>query len=478
VRIIAGADGVNAKKTRPMALHHYPKRFLLVTAASSCLLLASTVAVGIYLNGERARTDAELGENIGSRRAAAGLEETLEVLVALRAQSVKEVAPIHDRVARHLDEIRRFADKEAELALARTIDASFTRYLLLHQSSTYEAATDYLRSDTLPAVHRLREFNTHEVLESERQHQSSVRLFAWGLVAVGSLGSVAGLVLGYGLARGLRRAVDSLLVQVQGASDLLGQELATVRVDRLGSDGVERLVERVEEVVRALQQREREVHRAERLAAVGQLAAGVAHEIRNPLTSVQLLIQTARKDPAAGLDGNDLALIESELGRIEESLRMFLDYARPAKPARQTCDLAAIVRDTLNLTRSRSEPQHVEVVFIPSAGPVELFADPRQLRQVVMNLVLNALDAMPEGGTLCVRAEASADGVCLTVADTGTGILPAIRPRLFEPFATDKETGLGLGLVVSKRIVEDHGGSITGTNRSEGGAEFRVQLPR
>lgn len=460
-----------------MSLHLYPTRFLVVTATSSTLLLACTVGIGVYLNGERARTAAELGENLGSRRAAAGLEETLTDLLALRSQGTKEVSPLHERVAAHLDEIRRFADKEAESDLARSIEASFNRYLALLNSNPI-SATNQLRDDTLPASRRLREYNSREVLESEREHQISLRLLAWGFVAVGSLGSVAGLVLGYGLARGLRRAVDSLLVQVQGASDLLGQELATVRLDRVGPEGIEKLVERVGEVVRALQQREREVRRAERLAAVGQLAAGVAHEIRNPLTSVQLLIQTARKDPSAGLDREDLVLIESELGRIEESLRIFLDYARPSKPQREACDLARIIRDTLNLTRTRAEQQHVAIRFAVPFEPILLFADPRQLRQVVMNLVLNALDAMPGGGTLEVETKANANVVGLFVSDTGQGIPPEIFPRLFEPFATDKETGLGLGLVVSKRIVEDHGGTIVGTNRPERGARFEVRLPQ
>jgi two-component system, NtrC family, sensor histidine kinase HydH len=456
-----------------VSLHHYPTRFLVVTAASSFLLLGLTVAVGVYLNAERARTAAALGENLGSRRAAAGLEETLTDLLALRSQGVTDVQPLHERAAALLSEIQLYADKEDERDSARRIEKSFNRYLQIQDPGL---ATAQLRDETLPASRRLREFNTQQVLDSDRAHQVSLELLAWGFVAVGSLGSVAGLLLGYGLARGLRRAVDSLLVQVQGASDLLGQELATVRVDPAGP-GIENLVERVGEVVRVLQQREREVRRAERLAAVGQLAAGVAHEIRNPLTSVQLLVQTARKDPAAALDSNDLALIDSELGRIEESLRIFLDYARPSKPLRESCDLAIIVRDTLNLTRTRAEQQQIEVRFA-APGPVMLFADPRQLRQVAMNLVLNALDAMPQRGSLEVAAVSSEDQVQLVVTDSGKGIPPEILPRLFEPFATDKETGLGLGLVVSKRIVEDHGGTIAGINRPCGGAQFTVRLPR
>jgi len=463
-----------------MSLRHYPKRFLVATAAPSVLLLALTVVVAVYLNGERARTAAELRENSGSRRAAAGLDETLNDLLALRARGVTEVSPLHERVSAHLAEIRQYADKEKERELAQKVNDSFAIYLAKSGSQPAEGATEILRQKTLPLCNELRTFNTREEKNSEQEHTLALQLLAWGFVAVGTLGSGAGLVLGFGLARGLRRAVDSLLVQVQGASDLLGQELATVRVEQIdgGPDGIDNLVTRVGEVVRALQQREREVRRAERLAAVGQLAAGVAHEVRNPLTSVQLLIQTARRDPIVGeLDSHDLALIDAELRRIEQSLKAFLDYARPPKPERIACDPATIARDALALVRARADQQGVDIRFIPPPGPIVLQADPEQLRQVMLNLVLNALDAMPTGGALDVSVAPAGGVVELSVIDSGTGIAADILPRLFEPFATGKETGLGLGLVVSKRIVEDHGGTITGANRPGGGAQFTVRLP-
>src|SRR5207244_13545677 len=111
-------------------------------------------------------------------------------------------------------------------------------------------------------------------------------------------------------------------------------------------------------------------------------------------------------------------------------------------------------------------------------GPVAAEADADQLRQVLVNLVLNALDAMPRGGRLDIHLRAAEDGsVELSVLDTGPGIAAAILPRLFEPFVSDKETGLGLGLSVSKRIVDDHGGTLRGMNRPEGGAAFVVRLP-
>jgi two-component system sensor histidine kinase HydH len=274
--------------------------------------------------------------------------------------------------------------------------------------------------------------------------------------------------------------VDSFLIRIQGASGMLSQDVATVEWEwkgPQGPDGLEGLARRVEQVVERLQQREREVQRAERLAALGQLAAGMAHEIRNPLTSVQLLVQTVRKDPSAGaLTDDDLALIDGELGRIEKSLGTFLDYARPPKLERVTCDLAAVADGALTLVRGRAQQQRVEVRFAPPAEPITLNADPAQLRQVLVNLLLNALDVMPTGGALELAVAREGGEATIAVNDTGPGIAVEIAPRLFEPFATNKEAGVGLGLVVSKRIVEDHGGTLRGFNR-QGGATFLVRLP-
>ncbi|MBN9120025.1 MAG: histidine kinase [Planctomycetes bacterium] len=467
-----------------MSLHTYPHRLLLVTGTSSALLLALSIGVAAYLNGQQAQTAHVLNENIGSRRAAAELRETLTDLVALHQRGVADVEPLHERVQIHLDEIARLADKSAERALVQRVADSFGAYLALWRArsggtGTAEAA-QHLASGTIPACDRLRDFNALEIEKSEHEHQRTLRWLTWGFVAVGVLGSGAGLVLGYGLARGLRRAVDSLLIRIQGASGMLGQDLATIewqRDSKPAAEGLDRLADRVEQVVRQLQQREREVRRAERMAAVGQLAAGVAHEIRNPLTSVQLLVQTARKDPSAGgLTETDLALIDDELVRIEQSLRTFLDFARPPKLERAPCDLTAVVDGALKLVRGRAQQQGVAVRLLAPAGPVVLSADPAQLRQVFVNLLLNALDVMPTGGTLDVELRPGGGGVEVEVRDTGPGISADVLPRLFEPFATGKETGVGLGLVVSRRIVEDHGGTVGGFNRP-GGATFLVRLP-
>jgi two-component system sensor histidine kinase HydH len=239
------------------------------------------------------------------------------------------------------------------------------------------------------------------------------------------------------------------------------------------------VVSEIEQVVRKLQQREREVLRAEQLAAVGQLAAGVAHELRNPLTSIKMLVQTTREELAAqGLSAEDLQVIELEIRRMERCLQTFLDFARPPKPSYRLGDIAEPIQRTVELVSGRARKQQVEVAFPPPPTPVVVNADADQLQQLLVNLALNALDAMPRGGRLeFAVAQSEPDAVEVRVRDTGPGISDDLLPRLFQPFVSSKETGLGLGLVTSQRIAETHGGSLRAGNHPGGGACFYLRLP-
>jgi two-component system, NtrC family, sensor histidine kinase HydH len=465
------------------SLRNYPGRFLVVSAGGSALVLLVCGSLAFYLEREQSRTAGVLSENIGSRRAAADLEEALLDLIALEQNEAKNVEPLHERIAGHLAVIEDLADKDRERVLAAQAVNGFAAYLSAWRAGRPpDERVRLLRGDPLAACQELRNFNAGQIEESNQDHIRALRRMTWGLAVVGGLGSVAGLVLGYGLARGLQRTIHRFLVRVEGASELLGQELPSVEwepKDAPPDEAADALAGRVEQVVRRLQQREREVRRAERLAALGQLAAGVAHEIRNPLTSVILLLETCRKDPdAGGLTEEDLDLIEQELHRIERSLQTFLDYSRPPEPQRAPTELGSVVRDALPLVRSRADQQRVKIEVDLSSGPVPLHADAAQLRQVVLNLLLNALDALPGGGRVNVTVGRSVGDMAeIIVADSGLGISAEQLSRLFEPFASTKDTGLGLGLVVSKRIVEDHSGTIHGSNRPAGGACFTVRLP-
>ena len=224
--------------------------------------------------------------------------------------------------------------------------------------------------------------------------------------------------------------------------------------------------------------RERETLRAEQMALVAQLATGVAHEIRNPLTSVKMLIQANQEDGGARpLGQEDLHIIEGEIRRMERCLHTFLDYARPPKPERHLVDLAALARRTLKLVEVRAERQKVALRFEPPSEPFQVLADAGQVQQLLLNLAINALDAMPQGGLLEIQLRKREGCVELSVLDTGSGIPPSMQGQLFQPFATSKEKGVGLGLVISRRIAEDHGGSLGVQSRPEGGVCFTLRLP-
>jgi len=235
--------------------------------------------------------------------------------------------------------------------------------------------------------------------------------------------------------------------------------------------GIDRLIEQ-------RQQREWEVMRADQLAMVGQVAAGFAHEIRNPLTAVKMLVQTGRREGGAPLGHEDLEVIEHEIRRMERSLQRFLDFARPPRPERRPLDMRLVVGRVLTLLQTRATRQSVTFAYRRPGLPVIVDADEDQIQQLILNLVMNALDAMPSGGTLECRIAPTQNGLVeLHVSDTGPGIPVDLLPRLFDPFISTKETGIGLGLAVSFRIAENHGGSLSAANRPEGGACFVVRLP-
>jgi signal transduction histidine kinase len=230
-----------------------------------------------------------------------------------------------------------------------------------------------------------------------------------------------------------------------------------------------------------LEQRQHERHllRAEQMMAIGQVAAGVAHELRNPLTSIKGLVQVnLREAQVKGLPAEDLAVIEHEIRRMELTLQRFLDFARPPQPNRGPVDPSDLVGRVFALVAGRARKQGVALRLSQPEEAIRLEADEGQLQQLLLNLVLNALDAMPHGGSVEVELRRPRDSrVELHVRDTGPGIAANILPKVFETFVSSKETGVGLGLPLSKRIAEDHGGTLTAYNLPGGGACFVLRLP-
>ncbi len=205
--------------------------------------------------------------------------------------------------------------------------------------------------------------------------------------------------------------------------------------------GLHRLVQdvsrRIRDVVDELQSARREAVRAERLAAVGELAAGVARRLRNPLTSVKLLIQSAgRGDPSHALQGRRLEVVQKEIAQMESTIQGLLDFARPPKPHRVTHNLRDTLDRAIDLAAARAGQQHVEIHEQGSTEPVMINGDPEQLDLVFLNLLLNGIEAMPAGGTMTVslEVEMGPPAICRVLfLDTGPGIDEASLDRLFEP---------------------------------------------
>ena len=208
------------------------------------------------------------------------------------------------------------------------------------------------------------------------------------------------------------------------------------------------------------------------------MAAGIAHELRNPLMPIKILVQSAaERRPSPGLDGRDLTVLEQEISRLERSIQTFLDFARPPRIEKTTFAVRDVLEQIVKLLEARAERQGVRIECRFPAEPARIEADVGQFRQVVLNLLLNALDAVPHGGAIGLEMTNEDRVLTLRVADTGGGLPGELGEQIFEPFVSTKETGLGLGLSICKRIVEAHGGEIRAANRPEGGAVFTVRLP-
>jgi signal transduction histidine kinase len=231
-------------------------------------------------------------------------------------------------------------------------------------------------------------------------------------------------------------------------------------------------------LLREQRSRLKRLYRAERLATAGEMAAGAAHEIRNPLTSIRSAIQHLRTDyddesPRAELIDDILA----EVDRINGIVGALLSFARPAEPRFESVPLAELVRMAIALVDAQAQTQGI-AVSAEIAEDISVEADPNLIKQVVLNVVMNAMQAMPNGGELTISALPLAGFAELRMGDSGPGIPSEDRERLFDPFFTTKTEGTGLGLSVCYGIVQRHGGEIEVESETGQGTVVRIRLPR
>ncbi|MFO1044595.1 MAG: ATP-binding protein [Planctomycetaceae bacterium] len=381
-----------------------------------------------------------------------------------------------------------------------------------------------LTNEVLTPLRQCISFNQEVVERANEANQQTAQHLKIGFLLLGICGAAAGLLTGTGIARAVGRSIVQLDISVRDVVGKLHDVRAPVTISHDGGfQGIESDLKRLEDdigdVVRRLQQRETELLRTEQLARVGQLAAGLAHELRNPLMPMKMLVQAALdRGDDTGLKGRSLHIINDEISRLEKSIQSFLDFARPPVPEKTSVDITDLIRQVINLVNGRARQQEVKIQQNLPGMSVIVIVDQSQIRQLILNLLLNALDALPNGGTIQVAIDidvtspvapktetqpiskgeinehdalrlplrekeeapdsnGNEDWFAIRIADSGPGIPTELMESIFEPFVTSKETGTGLGLSICQRIATAHSGFLTVQNREAGGAEFTLLLP-
>lgn len=225
---------------------------------------------------------------------------------------------------------------------------------------------------------------------------------------------------------------------------------------------------------------EQERRKHERLLALGKMAAGVAHEVRNPLSSIKgLATLLGAKFAPASPEQEAAGLLVNQVERLNRAISELLDYARPLPLRRSPVDLNQLFADSLKLMEGEAETLGISLLRQANPDLPAISADPDRLDQVLLNLYLNSFQAMPEGGELRVGAESAADGreVIITVSDNGQGIPPELLGQVFDPYVTGKADGVGLGLAMAYKIIDEHGGRITISSQPGQGTTVTITLP-
>jgi two-component system nitrogen regulation sensor histidine kinase NtrY len=311
---------------------------------------------------------------------------------------------------------------------------------------------------------------------SLREQIGLERAILWIGVLVGGSGIVIGVLLGWWTTERITHPVERLAA---GARAVAGGDWST-RVDVLSNDEIGELARSFNHMTeQLLEQRERALQ-AERVAAWRELARRLAHELKNPLFPLQITIenlQRARQRSAAEFDEvflESTGTLLAELSNLKAIIGRFSDFAKMPPPRFELVDVNEIVRGVMRLYDATAK---MEVVLTLEDGPLEISADSDQLRRALGNLVLNAMDAMPDGGTLRIFTARIDGGVRLSIADAGQGLTEEECARLFTPYYTTKQHGTGLGLAIVQSVVSDHHGKISVASEPGRGATFTIDLP-
>ena len=350
----------------------------------------------------------------------------------------------------------------------REQEAGFTDLRFLHRNIVQSIASGLMTTDLSG---RITSFNRYAVSITGFTEETAVGQVWWEMFSCRTVKTHHDALVHSGLPQRFESEVDTKT----GEQRLLGITLSELYDPRGTKTGVIGIFQDLTEIRRL----EKEMQRKAQMAMVGEMAAGVAHEIRNPLAALSGAIQVLSKDLSLAPENSRLMQIAiRETTRLNAIVTQFLQYAKPAAVRRRRFDLIPILSEIVHLLKQDPEYDHrIDIVFDPTPEPLILWADADALRQVTWNLCINALQAMPNGGTLTLSAHRlSEETVALIFRDTGVGISPSDLPKIFTPFFTTRSAGSGLGLSIVLQIVEGHSGKID-VQSGPAGTTFTLRFP-
>jgi len=389
---------------------------------------------------------------------------------------------------RELHKVRTFADDDASRASINDIEAGFLRLIIERErvvelldtgnragASEFHAAARK-RYDALITQCELFLDSLRKGLNRDRAEGIS-RMDLVNTMATAFLpfALLLGVVLALVLSRQILGPIRRLAM---GEDQLVGPDEVAALETRMHG-----LLERAVHARAKLEKSQATLKATERMATVGKMAAGVAHSIRNPLTSVKMrLFSLQRSLDLTVNQREDFEVISQEIKHLDLIIQNFLEYAKPPKLSFTRTSPSDVTAAAIQLLKPRLDSQHVDVHVEREAPIRPILIDPEQLKEVLVNLFSNALDAMNGPGALSVEEsegfmEPLGRVAVISVSDTGPGVPEEERARVFEPFHTTKEEGTGLGLPIARRIVTEHGGSLSLTQAKSGGAKFTITLP-